>query len=108
MAVRLPAGRGFRPVNGRYGTDPAGLGVRYDRSRLGMILTGMPGIGKRLARYPHLYSRTGFVHEYRTLSAGELVVVLQHHWSKLGLTLSAGCSTPSRMPSCPTWPGHAL
>jgi DNA transposition AAA+ family ATPase len=61
----------------------------YDRSRLGMILIGMPGIEKRLARYPQLYSRIGFVHEYRPLSADELVFVLQHHWSKLSLTLSA-------------------
>jgi DNA transposition AAA+ family ATPase len=61
----------------------------YDRSRLGMILIGMPGIEKRLARYPQLYSRIGFVHEYRTLSAAELTFVLQHHWAELGLTLSA-------------------
>jgi DNA transposition AAA+ family ATPase len=61
----------------------------YDRSSLGMILIGMPGIEKRLARYPQLYSRIGFVREYRTLSADELVFVLQHHWSKLSLTLSA-------------------
>ena len=61
----------------------------YDRSQLGMILVGMPGIEKRLARYPQLYSRIGFVHEYRTLSAAELLFVLQHHWSKLSLTLSA-------------------
>jgi DNA transposition AAA+ family ATPase len=61
----------------------------YDRSRLGMIPIGMPGIEKRLARYPQLYSRIGFVHAYRTLSAGELLFVLQHHSSKLSLTLSA-------------------
>ena len=54
-----------------------------------MILIGMPGIEKRLARYPQLYSRIGFVHEYRTLSSAELLFVLRHHWSKLGLTLSA-------------------
>ncbi len=61
----------------------------YDRSRLGMILIGMPGIEKRLARYPQLYSRIGFVHEYRPLSADELTFALQHHWAELGLTLSA-------------------
>ena len=61
----------------------------YDRSQLGMILVGMPGIEKRLARYPQLYSRIGFVHEYRTLSSGELLFVLRHHWSKLNLTLAA-------------------
>jgi DNA transposition AAA+ family ATPase len=61
----------------------------YDRSRLGMILIGMPGIEKRLARYPQLYSRIGFVHEYRPLSADELTFVLQWHWAALGLPLSA-------------------
>ncbi len=61
----------------------------YDRSQLGMILIGMPGIEKRLARYPQLYSRIGFVHEYRALSADELTFVLQRHWSTPGLTLSA-------------------
>ena len=61
----------------------------YDRSHLGMILIGMPGIEKTLARYPQLYSRIGFVHEYRSLSAEELTFVLQRHWSAIGLTLSA-------------------
>jgi DNA transposition AAA+ family ATPase len=57
----------------------------YDRSRLGLILIGMPGIQRRLARYPQLYSRVGFVHEYRPLSADELAFVVARRWAALGL-----------------------
>ena len=59
----------------------------YDRRGMGLILTGMPGIEKRLSRYPQLYSRVGFAHEYRPLGRDELLFVLEHHWRKLGLEL---------------------
>lgn len=52
----------------------------YDRHRLGVILIGMPGIEKRLARYPQLYSRIGFAHEYRSLGPDELTAVLTRRW----------------------------
>ena len=38
---------------------------RFDRRALGLLLIGMPGIDKSLARYPQLYSRIGFAHQYR-------------------------------------------
>ncbi len=60
----------------------------FDRNAMGVILTGMPGIEKRLSRYPQLYSRVGFAHEYRPLQKEELVFILQHHWKKLSLELN--------------------
>jgi len=60
---------------------------RFDRRALGLLLIGMPGIDKSLARYPQLYSRIGFAHQYRPLSDEELAFVLSRHWRKLGLTL---------------------
>jgi len=58
----------------------------YDQHRLGVILIGMPGIEKRLARYPQLYSRIGFAHEYRPLTSDELTAVLTRRWQTTDLT----------------------
>jgi DNA transposition AAA+ family ATPase len=67
---------------------------RYDRANLrgrqGLILIGLPGIEKRLARYPQLYSRIGFVHHFRTLSETELRFIVAQQWADLGLTFSPG------------------
>lgn len=59
----------------------------FDRADIGLLLIGMPGIEKRMVRYPQLYSRVGFAHHYRPLQGDELLFVLTHHWRQLGLTL---------------------
>ncbi|MFZ2175795.1 MAG: AAA family ATPase [Rhodococcus sp. (in: high G+C Gram-positive bacteria)] len=61
----------------------------FDRHHLGLILIGMPGMERRLERYPQLYSRIGFAHQYRPLSDDELAFVLERHWNRLGLALNA-------------------
>lgn len=69
---------------------------RFDRSHLGLLLIGMPGIEKRLAVYPQLYSRIGFAHQYRALTDEELAFVLTRHWRRLGLTLDLGDFTDAQ------------
>ena len=59
----------------------------FDRTSRGVILIGMPGMERRLARYPQLYSRVGFAHHYRPLTGDELSFVLNRHWRRLGLDL---------------------
>jgi DNA transposition AAA+ family ATPase len=49
----------------------------YDRSPMGQILVGMPGREQRLARYPQLYWRVGFVHQYRTLDREEQQEIIE-------------------------------
>lgn len=65
---------------------------RFDRANfrdgVGLALIGLPGIEKRLARYPQLFSRVGFVHRYRPLGAEELRFVLAHKWAELGLAFA--------------------
>lgn len=48
----------------------------------------MPGIETRLSRYPQLYSRIGFSHQFEKLSNDELKHVLECRWEELSLPLS--------------------
>ena len=57
----------------------------YDQSHLAIILVGMPGIEKRLLRFPQLYSRIGFAHTYKTLSQEEVSFILQNHYKTLNM-----------------------
>jgi DNA transposition AAA+ family ATPase len=59
----------------------------YDQNDIAMILIGMPGIEKRLARYPQLYSRIGFAHEFDKLSKDETHHILQYKWKELGFSI---------------------
>ncbi|KQS66658.1 AAA family ATPase [Modestobacter sp. Leaf380] len=60
----------------------------HDRTSIALILIGMPGIEKQFARYPQLYSRIGFAHQYRPLGNDELLFVLDRYWRRLGRTLN--------------------
>jgi DNA transposition AAA+ family ATPase len=56
----------------------------FHKGGIGLELIGMPGREKRLSRYPQLYSRVGFVHAFRSLSAVEVCGLLQYKWLPSG------------------------
>lgn len=58
----------------------------YDQYQFGLILIGMPGIEKRFSRYPQLYSRIGFSHEFKRLSDDEMRFIFPKIWASMGLT----------------------
>src|SRR6202453_8021 len=56
----------------------------FDEGKAGMVLIGMPGIEKRIARFPQFYSRIGFVHEFRVLDAVEIQKLLEQSVTPAG------------------------
>jgi DNA transposition AAA+ family ATPase len=59
----------------------------FDQGGLGVVLIGMPAIEKRLPRYAQLYSRVGFVHEFRPLAEEEVRGLLSQGWMPPGVAL---------------------
>lgn len=59
----------------------------FDASEVGIVLIGMPGLEKRLARYAQFYSRIGFVHEFRPLGTAEIRRLLAQRWTPAGVNL---------------------
>jgi hypothetical protein len=59
----------------------------FDQGGLGVLLIGMPGIAKRLSRFAQLYSRVGFVHEFRPLVKQEVCGLLKDGWKPPGVKL---------------------
>jgi DNA transposition AAA+ family ATPase len=59
----------------------------FDEGTAGLVLIGMPGIEKRIARFPQFYSRIGFVHEFRPLDAAQMQELLEKRWTPAGVTL---------------------
>ena len=62
----------------------------YDRDQTvkAIIFIGMPGLEKRMSRYPQLYSRVGFVHEYKAMSKDEMIFILERYWQNLDSKLN--------------------
>ena len=66
----------------------------FDKSGLGMVLIRMPGIEKRVARYPQLFSRIGFVHEFRALNDANVQDMLKERWAPAGIHLPDSSPNP--------------
>ncbi len=66
----------------------------FDTSKIGIVLIGMPGIEKRMSRFPHFYSRIGFVHEFRPLAADEVHRPLRGGWLPPEVALPVAPFTP--------------
>lgn len=59
----------------------------FDAAEIGVILIGVPGLEKRMARYPQFYSRIGFVHEFHPLGTPEIRQLLVQRWMPSGVQL---------------------
>lgn len=59
----------------------------YDETGISFVFIGMPGIEKIIEYYPQLYSRVGFVHQFKNLGKSEIEFIIANQFSKLGLVI---------------------
>lgn len=59
------------------------LRFTYDRLSFGMVLIGMPGLDKILARFPQLYSRVGLPFDFGRLSKDDIQEAICMIWEHL-------------------------
>lgn len=57
----------------------------------------MPGIEKRITRFPQFYSRIRFVHEFRPLDPTEMQKLLEQRWMPVGVTLPGNLRLLTRL-----------
>lgn len=63
------------------------LRLIFDKGTAALILIGMPGIEKHVARFQQFYSRIGFVHEFRPHDSTEMQELLERRWTPVGVSL---------------------
>lgn len=73
----------------------------FDAGTIGVILIGMAGLEKRLARYPQFYSRIGFLHEFRPLDAAAVRQLLEQGWTPPGVRLPQLLADPEAVAAHP-------
>ncbi len=59
----------------------------YDKGGTTFIFIGMPGIERTLERFPQLYSRIGFIHQFKNLGRSEVEFIVNKHPSNLGIKI---------------------
>lgn len=59
----------------------------YDEGSTTFIFVGMPGIERTLERFPQLYSRIGFIHQFKNLGRAEVEFIVNKHPTNLGIRI---------------------